>query len=235
MAAPHPEDERRGKQFLQMFQNSADPTWGFYIYGTYTRPQGDGDAIGQSDEEDTARFQALIGKLQAHITDYLRYKPDLAYKQQIIDALRLEPAAYLPGASLAEVCTHYCERYVDDDDDERVGPKHSWCLVIDDKSLHTIESGPEPIGPTPAEGLDSIDLMFNADKVLVTLLYKNYTQLVKEPSIISAQGRGGTGRTTTWEGWLRIYILDLMRVCEELRHGGDIEQYKRGPDNVVDF
>jgi hypothetical protein len=235
MAAPHPEDERRSKQFLQMFQNSADPTWGFHIYGTYTRPQGDGDAVGQSDEEDTARFQALIDKLQAHITDYLRYKPDLAYKQQIIDALRLEPAAYLPGASLAEVCTHYCERYVDDDDDERVGPKHSWCLVIDDKSLHTIESGPEPIGPTPPEGLDSIDLMFNADKVLVTLLYKNYTQLVKEPSIVSAQGRGGTGRTTTWEGWLRIYILDLMRVCEELRHGGDIEQYKRGPDNVVDF
>jgi hypothetical protein len=230
-----PEHERRSKRFLQMFENSADPTWGFYIYGTYTRPQGDGDTVGQSDEEDPARFQALVSKLKAHVTDYVRYTPDLhvAYKQQIIDALRLEPAAYLPGASLAEVCTHYCEHYVDDKDVEKGGPKYSWCLVIDDKSLQTIDSGPESIGSTPPEGLDSLDLMFNAEGVFVTLLYKKYMQIVKKPVITSAQGRGGTGRTTTWEGWLRIYILHLMRVYEELEHGGDIEQYKRGPDNIL--
>jgi hypothetical protein len=238
MAAPLPKYELRSQRFLQMCENSADRTWGFYIYGTYTRPQEDGNTAGQSNEEEPARFQALATKLQAHVTDYVRYTPDLhaAYKPQIIDALRLEPAAYLPGASLAEVCTHYSEHYVDDEDDEKYGPKYSWCLVVDDKALQTIESALEPIGPAPPGGRDPLDFMANAEGVFVTLLHKRYTELVKEPVVIAAQGRGGAGRTRTWEGWLRIYISDLMRVCEELRHGGDIEQYRRGPDNVlIDF
>ena len=79
-----------------------------------------------------------------------------------------------------------------------------------------------------------IDLMLNADNVLVTLMYKNCTQIVKEPVLVSAQGRGGGGQTTTWEGWLWIYILDLMRVSEELRYGGDIEKCKRRPDKAVE-
>jgi hypothetical protein len=32
--------ERECKQFLQKFENRVDSTWGFYVYGTYTRPQG---------------------------------------------------------------------------------------------------------------------------------------------------------------------------------------------------
>jgi hypothetical protein len=38
-------------QLLQKFQNWADPTWGFYVYDTYTRPQGLSDAGGDSEED----------------------------------------------------------------------------------------------------------------------------------------------------------------------------------------
>jgi hypothetical protein len=133
MVVPFPEDERRSKRFLQMFENIADPTWGFYIYGIYTRPQG--DANGQTDEDYTARLRALINKLQAHVADYLRYDPDLVHEQEIVDALRLTPAAYLPSASLGEACAHFCRGFVDTDEVEQVGPRYSWCMVINNTSL----------------------------------------------------------------------------------------------------
>ncbi|KAH7348011.1 hypothetical protein BKA66DRAFT_309640 [Pyrenochaeta sp. MPI-SDFR-AT-0127] len=41
------------ERFLQKIQNSVDPTWGFYVYGTYTRPQGQGDVDKDSDEDKT--------------------------------------------------------------------------------------------------------------------------------------------------------------------------------------
>ena len=44
-------DERVCVQFLNKFKNSADPTWGFRVYGTYSRPQVQRDADGQVDEQ----------------------------------------------------------------------------------------------------------------------------------------------------------------------------------------
>ena len=37
------------KEFLQKFERWADPTWGFFVYGTYTRPQG--QAVSNEDGE----------------------------------------------------------------------------------------------------------------------------------------------------------------------------------------
>ncbi|KAF2134923.1 hypothetical protein P153DRAFT_362639 [Dothidotthia symphoricarpi CBS 119687] len=36
--------KRRCEEFLSIFSSDTDPTWGFYVYGTYTRPQGLEDA-----------------------------------------------------------------------------------------------------------------------------------------------------------------------------------------------
>jgi hypothetical protein len=44
-------DKRVCVQFLNKFKNSADPTWGFCVYGTYSRPQVQRDADGQVDEQ----------------------------------------------------------------------------------------------------------------------------------------------------------------------------------------
>jgi hypothetical protein len=37
-------DEHECEQFFQDFEYRADPTWGFYVYGTYSRPQGQENA-----------------------------------------------------------------------------------------------------------------------------------------------------------------------------------------------
>jgi hypothetical protein len=39
-------DKRECQKFLEKFGNWLDPTWGFYVYGTYTRPEGQKDADG---------------------------------------------------------------------------------------------------------------------------------------------------------------------------------------------
>jgi hypothetical protein len=49
--APMGIDERLCKRFLQKIERSADPTWGFYVYGTYTRPQGQESADENNDED----------------------------------------------------------------------------------------------------------------------------------------------------------------------------------------
>jgi hypothetical protein len=33
-------EKRACKEFLKKFTTGLDPTWGFYVYATYTRPQG---------------------------------------------------------------------------------------------------------------------------------------------------------------------------------------------------
>jgi hypothetical protein len=33
-------EKRACKEFLEKFTTGLDPTWGFYVYATYTRPQG---------------------------------------------------------------------------------------------------------------------------------------------------------------------------------------------------
>lgn len=44
-------DGRVCVQFLNKFKNSADPTWGFRVYGTYSRPQVQRDANRHVDEQ----------------------------------------------------------------------------------------------------------------------------------------------------------------------------------------
>jgi hypothetical protein len=33
-------EKKSCKEFLNNFTTGPDPTWGFYVYATYTRPQG---------------------------------------------------------------------------------------------------------------------------------------------------------------------------------------------------
>ena len=53
------QEERRCKEFLRRFQWKDDPTWGFYVYGTYTRPQGQRVTDNDSDE---VKGQEAAGK-----------------------------------------------------------------------------------------------------------------------------------------------------------------------------
>jgi hypothetical protein len=125
-------DILRCERFLKGIEGWVDPTWGFYVYGAYTRPQeqnnsdlenGNGKAQETSGESyefklreqclnavylvDNEHFQAVLNKLHTHAADTLRYEQPAPYKQQLIDTLRLQSAAYLPGASLADVCEHF--------------------------------------------------------------------------------------------------------------------------------
>jgi hypothetical protein len=112
MQTPEPSDVRRWKNFLHDFENTADPTWGFFIYGTYKRTQ-ENEAPNTSEEnetkEDDTKLAAIVDKLRAHAADYIRHSGQVVFEDKILDAMRLEPAAYLPGASFAEVVTHFCE------------------------------------------------------------------------------------------------------------------------------
>jgi hypothetical protein len=200
---------------------------------------------------DDTRFQAVLSKLLAHVADNLRYGQPAPYNQQLVDTLRLQPAAYLSGASLADVCTHFCQHYAVIIDPEKMydphdqdtidsfyksGPKYNWCLIIDDEALQSIESSPEPIGPTPPQGADPDDLAYQAEKAFVKLLSKSYMTM-KKPIVLAAQSRGGgaRGRTTEWNGWLKFSLVDLMRVFTEADSGDDITTYFRGPDKLVEF
>lgn len=164
----------------------------------------------------------------------------------MIDTLRLEPAALLPGASLADVCEHFRQNYavsrsaephdqpyVLTEEDEKCGPKWAWCLVVDDESLQSIQSGPEPFGPTPPEGTDPFDIRTNAFDVFVKLLSKDYTTMEK-PVVLAAQGRRGGGRRKEWNGWLKFSIDRIKGAFEETAQG-DPETYFESPDKIVLF
>ncbi|KAH7085049.1 hypothetical protein BKA63DRAFT_574078 [Paraphoma chrysanthemicola] len=201
---------------------------------------------------DDPRFQTVLSKLHAHAADQLRYKRShpVPYNQKLIDTLRLQPGAYLPGASLADVCTHFRQHYACIIDPERMddpeyqevlesysykcGPKYGWCLVVDDASLQSIESAPPPVGPTPPEGAKSWELAYNAKSAFLTLLSSDHTTMEK-PELLYAQSRNGGGRRTEWNGWLKFSIIDLMRVFEEADSGDDIKTYIRDQDKVVNF
>jgi hypothetical protein len=50
----HNDEKRACKEFLDNFTTGPDPTWGFYVYATYTRPQeqkeADSDQNSSSDK-----------------------------------------------------------------------------------------------------------------------------------------------------------------------------------------
>jgi hypothetical protein len=58
--APLSIDERLCKEFLGRFRDCADPTWGFYVYGTYMRPQGPRST---NDDHDESKVQTAVGEL----------------------------------------------------------------------------------------------------------------------------------------------------------------------------
>ncbi|KAI4943282.1 hypothetical protein J4E91_009481 [Alternaria rosae] len=246
------------KEFLQTFERWSDPTWGFFVYGTYTRTQGqevsNEDTVKESETDSTgddAHFQAMIRKVYAHATDSLRYTHPAPYNQKMIDNLRLDPAAYMPGASLDVVCKHFRQHYaqkvfpetmhepgppaIQDDipDEEKLGPKWSWCIVIDDEALESLENGPEPIGDTPPEGVSPRQLQHNAKNAFVKLLSGMKTTMEK-PQVMSASGRAGAGVGTVWNGWLKFSPVDLMGVWIHAE-GGIIEDVFDGEDKLFDW
>jgi hypothetical protein len=44
-------DERVCMKFLNKIKNWPDPTWGFWVYGTYSRPQGQSNANGETNAD----------------------------------------------------------------------------------------------------------------------------------------------------------------------------------------
>lgn len=112
-------------------------------------------------------------------------------------------------------------------------PKYSWCLVIDDEALQSIEAAPEPIGPTPPEGAHPADLAYQAVDAFVKLLSASYTTMEK-PKVLAAQGRRGTGRKIEWNGWLKFSPVMLMGVFSETC-SGDINTHFRVTINSSSF
>jgi hypothetical protein len=167
------------------------------------------------------------------------------YCQKLLDALRLDPATRLPGASLAKVRTHFREHYAcitelklheagcqEDFDEDKIGPKFNRCLVIDDQVLQSIESGPEPAVPGLPDSVKSCDRAYDAYEVFVKLLCKTYTTM-ERPHMLNGKGRMGLGGTE-WEGWLKFSPVDFVRVYDELQ-SGNIEPYYKGPDTILRF
>ncbi|CAN9134352.1 unnamed protein product [Alternaria alternata] len=239
-------DILRCEQFLKRIEGWVDPTWGFYVYGTYTRPQkrkdsdkGKDEGKAQEKAVDSEHFQAVLNKLHAHAADTLRYEQPEPYNQQLIDTLRLQPAAYLPGASLADVCEHFRQNAGSFlgaggeviEEGYNCSPKTDWCLIIDDDSLDTIENGPEPIGPMPPDDAMPWTLKRNASRVFVKLLSKNEFTM-EEPKVLAAQGRGGIGQRVKWHGWCKFSPVYLMPVFNETDKG-DIETYFKHPDKLI--
>jgi hypothetical protein len=51
-------DEKQCVRFLDKFKDWPDPTWGFWVYGTYSRPQGQSNADGVADGDTNAQEAA---------------------------------------------------------------------------------------------------------------------------------------------------------------------------------
>lgn len=52
-------DILRCERFLKGIEGWVDPTWGFYVYGTYTRPQEHKDSDKENDE---GKAQEIAGE-----------------------------------------------------------------------------------------------------------------------------------------------------------------------------
>ncbi|KAF7444036.1 hypothetical protein A1F99_121100 [Pyrenophora tritici-repentis] len=248
-------EKREHDGFLQRLEeNNAEPTWGFYVYGTYARPQEQSDKDDDIEEskaqkaaKDEAYFQTVLYTLHAHAADSLRYGYPVPYNHLFIDTLRLKPAAYLPGASLSEVCTHFCQHYgqiadptrrFDPEyeaslDPEKLGPQYNWCLVIDDECLDSLQCAPEPTGPNPPEDLHPSFLASSAGYVFVKML-SAYHNTMEKPGVLASQGRGGMRRRRIeWNGWLMFSPVDIMRAFREA-DTGEFETLFEGEDELAD-
>ncbi|CAN9384606.1 unnamed protein product [Alternaria alternata] len=232
----HVDEKRACKEFLANFTTGPDPTWGFYVYATYTRPQeqkeADSDQNSSSDKtamvDDNTYFQNLLDKFHDLATENLRDSYLVKYNQRIIDALRLVPADIMPNASLSEVCTHFRIHHARIFDSERryepgyqeaydeeglMGPKYEWCMVIDDEAL---------------ENFDADDDYHTFAK----LLDGEYV-MMKKPVALNAKYRDGTGGTQ-WNGWFKFSAGTLREVFEVV-HTGSFTTYFNGEDELLDF
>ncbi|KAI2478203.1 hypothetical protein Ptr902_10398 [Pyrenophora tritici-repentis] len=196
---------------------------------------------------DEAYFQTVLYTLHAHAADSLRYGYPVPYNHLFIDTLRLKLAAYLPGASLSEVCTHFCQHYgqIADPtrrfnpeyeaslDPEKLGPQYNWCLVIDDECLDSLQCAPEPTGPNPPEDLHPSFLASSAGYVFVKML-SAYHNTMEKPGVLASQGRGGMRRRRIeWNGWLMFSPVDIMRAFREA-DTGEFETLFEGEDELAD-
>jgi hypothetical protein len=71
--------------------------------------------------------------------------------------------------------------------------------MIDDEALRSIESAPQPMGPTPPEDVHLYDPASQYHEAFVLLVSEDYT-MKKELVVLAAQGRGGRGHRTEWNG-----------------------------------
>jgi len=62
------------KEFLQKFERWADPTWGFFVYGTYTRPQ-DQEVSNEDTDKETRAGQWNELSLSSESTDEQQMRP----------------------------------------------------------------------------------------------------------------------------------------------------------------
>jgi hypothetical protein len=223
----HNDDKKACKEFLNNFTSGPDPTWGFYVYATYTRRQEEEEVnFDQNSSSDNTYFQNLLNKFHALATEDLRDCYPVSYNQRIIDALRLIPAAILPNASLSEVCNHFRAHYARILESERLyepgyqdayneeelfGPKYQWCMVIDDDALKSFDAD---------------------DDTFAKLLSGCYTTMEK-PVAFGAKSRDGAG-AIQWNGWFKFSADTLKDVFEVVDHG-EIKTYFRGEDEILDF
>jgi hypothetical protein len=57
-------DEKHCVRFLNKFKDWPDPTWGFWVYGTYSRPQRQDNEDGEVDDDTNA--QETAGQTSLH-------------------------------------------------------------------------------------------------------------------------------------------------------------------------
>ncbi|KAJ6209788.1 hypothetical protein PSV09DRAFT_2258257 [Bipolaris maydis] len=194
------ENRKACKEFLNNFTTGPDPTWGFYVYTTYTHPQEqeevNSDQNSSPDKkgvvDDNTYFQKLLDKFHDLATENLRDSHPVSYNQGMIDTVLLIPAAIMPNALLSERL--FEPGYQDTYNEEGLfSPKHEWCMVIDDEAL---------------ESFDADD----GDDTFVKLLSGDYMEM-KKPVAITAKYRDGTGEIQC-NGWFKFSASMLKDVFE---------------------
>lgn len=187
-------------------------------------------------------MQAAVDRLLAHTKAYILEDAFSGYGQQFVDKLRLNPAAYLPGASLADVSAHFRKHHSSDpeperrDDDEYrmwqqerevTGIQDSWCIVIDDDALQSLENV-EPYNPVAEEQARArtVAQKVKREEAWVHMVSEYYG--IVEPRQVDAVH-------FLWEGWFRCSPSSLIDVYDETRYGGDIENFYKGPDVLLEM
>ena len=67
----HNDEKRACKEFLDNFTTGPDPTWGFYVYATYTRPQEQKEADSDQNSSSDKTAGILLVYSIARVTNAL--------------------------------------------------------------------------------------------------------------------------------------------------------------------